>query len=441
MLTTTENTNKSDDEKMFDEFKAMQGEYHKLYSSYFSGRKRHDDVNETNIYQSSIFMIDMVLQCCLNFKKFTSSYSSILKKAKAFLVAYTCELEKSFDRKKKEDEGETQNNKCIVYNKQPEVKKKINITHNGKRIEMENIFNKFHQRNEQRVKEQVVADKSPLNSQNTINSSVTDLDESINSILGENFAKKKTFEAVKPKIAGDKQEFFAQDNNFTDGISDQNDLNGFKGADGEHFENIIASKTNDMIDLSDELFQSLGIDFAAPGGNNDNTTIPLNRLSNQRNKKRYKFNTNVNQNKRKKNDNISNYVRQQPKQQHYSLSKSFFNNLHHNRSQDSQVAASVDFQSTNIPKNLENNTSFAARINNLCVKHKISHPEYVIERTNNVFICTAEFFSQKFTSRYFKTKEEAKNDVCRLICAFLEPAKNNIGKYYEEFILGGKSNQ
>ncbi|ELQ74618.1 hypothetical protein THOM_2533 [Trachipleistophora hominis] len=437
-MTLTENTNKLDDKKMFDEFKAMQNEYHKLYLSYFSEGKRYDDVNETNIYQSSIFMIDMVLQCCLNFRECTSFYSSILKSAKTFLVAYTCELEKSFDKKKRENNVEAQNNKCIVYSKQPDIKKKINVTYNGKRAEMENIFNKFHRRNEQKVEEKVVMDNSPLSTQTEVKISAENFDESINSILQGCSAVKKAFEIGEPEIASEKQELFLQDNNFIDDADVQNEI---KDTENTQFENIIVNKTNDMIDLSDDLFQSLGIDFATPGNANDTSAIPINRLSNQRNKKRYRFNTNTNQNKRKKNDHTPNNTRQQQKQQHCSLSKSFFNNLHHNKSQDNQAAVNTGSAVTNNSKNIENNASFAARINNLCVKHKISHPEYVIERTNNVYICTAEFFSQKFTSRYFKTKEEAKNDVCRLICAFLEPAKDNIGKYYEEFILGGKNRQ
>lgn len=53
------------DEKLSKDFKDMQNAFYKLYSTYFNECKRYDDVNEENIYKSSVFMIDMVLQCVL----------------------------------------------------------------------------------------------------------------------------------------------------------------------------------------------------------------------------------------------------------------------------------------------------------------------------------------------------------------------------------------
>lgn len=67
---------------------------------------------------------------------------------------------------------------------------------------------------------------------------------------------------------------------------------------------------------------------------------------------------------------------------------------------------------------------FYSFINNHCVNNRVNFPEYCIEKQNDVYICKAEYYNEKFTSKYFFDKEDAKKDVCRLIYNYI--VKNHL---------------
>lgn len=68
----------------------------------------------------------------------------------------------------------------------------------------------------------------------------------------------------------------------------------------------------------------------------------------------------------------------------------------------------------------ENAEAFYNLVKNHCTSRGICLPEYVIEKENGVFMCRADFASEKFTSRYAYSKDGAKEDVFRMICKFIQ---------------------
>lgn len=502
MLPPNKNTIRLDDEKIFKDFKAMQSEYRELYSSYFSKYNMHNEVSEKNICKSSVYMIDMVLQCCLVFKRYSSSHSMILKRAKAFLITYTNDLRKLFEQaeyvspdsqNKRPDiidlddylvEGYDQNtisidsppkivcSRSIIdaddqsiaeekpssidiedqsirdgsrntistnqlpmeenlgisnTNDQPingnsqnstmyddnRNKMNNNIVYSDKRLEMENIFIKFSKTNQSNHVDNESTASASKNAQQMQNIS------SMNKYDGDN-TKNMNADIQPPDI-----------HNNTNAIipSHVGGPDTFNSEDINSFASLVSDKSTDVININDDLFKSLGlsIDLSATESINENRP-QMNK--NMRNKKRYRFNTNTNVNKKKRIDNTQNNNRQVSRTQHRSLSKNFFANIRRDKSTENPLPSFMA-QDVNNTKSYPQKTSYTSQISNLCIRRNISHPEYVLEHTNDMFICTAEFFKHKFTSRYFKTREEAKEDVCRLICAFLEPMKNNIDNYYK----------
>ncbi|EJW01819.1 hypothetical protein EDEG_00343 [Edhazardia aedis USNM 41457] len=67
---------------------------------------------------------------------------------------------------------------------------------------------------------------------------------------------------------------------------------------------------------------------------------------------------------------------------------------------------------------IQDNTHVFA-VNWYCRELCILFPEYMIEKQNDVFICTADFLNNKFSSKYFFKKDEAKEDVCKNIYNFV----------------------
>ncbi|KAF7683880.1 hypothetical protein TCON_0920 [Astathelohania contejeani] len=73
--------------------------------------------------------------------------------------------------------------------------------------------------------------------------------------------------------------------------------------------------------------------------------------------------------------------------------------------------------------------NYLDEINKYCISLNIPFPEYIIEKQNEVYLCSAEFRGLTFTSKYFKTKEGAKEDACRLIFNSLKSEVNPEWKY------------
>ncbi|EPR79053.1 hypothetical protein SLOPH_1882 [Spraguea lophii 42_110] len=86
---------------------------------------------------------------------------------------------------------------------------------------------------------------------------------------------------------------------------------------------------------------------------------------------------------------------------------------------------------TNTYKNIlkDGNIEYNERITNICKELYVFPPEYLLEKQNGVYICEAQFLGQKFTSKYFCEKLEAKMDVCKSICIFLLDQIKHIGKF------------
>lgn len=64
--------------------------------------------------------------------------------------------------------------------------------------------------------------------------------------------------------------------------------------------------------------------------------------------------------------------------------------------------------------------NYTELVKNYCIGQKIYFPEYLIEKHNGVFVCTAEFQGENFSSIYAYTKEEAKEGVCKKIFEYIE---------------------
>lgn len=83
------------------------------------------------------------------------------------------------------------------------------------------------------------------------------------------------------------------------------------------------NKSDEKIDINDDLFTNLGLNFPAFDDLNDEKLMNDHKLIRIRNKRRFKFHNNQNK-KKKKIDNQSNNNCSQGKQQHNSLTKIFF---------------------------------------------------------------------------------------------------------------------
>lgn len=69
---------------------------------------------------------------------------------------------------------------------------------------------------------------------------------------------------------------------------------------------------------------------------------------------------------------------------------------------------------------IEYKESFSVNINNYCINNSISHPEYLFEKSNGVYICRAMFMNEKIESRYAYDINVAKEDACNLIWSFIK---------------------
>lgn len=75
--------------------------------------------------------------------------------------------------------------------------------------------------------------------------------------------------------------------------------------------------------------------------------------------------------------------------------------------------------------NSPNGTLFSQIVHKHCTENRECFPEYLVEKQNGVFICKAEFLSESFTSKYAYSKEDAKEDVCKMIYKFIEERETN----------------
>lgn len=63
--------------------------------------------------------------------------------------------------------------------------------------------------------------------------------------------------------------------------------------------------------------------------------------------------------------------------------------------------------------------TFYSLVKKHCASRRVCLPEYEIEKQNGVYMCRAEFVSETFTSRYAYTKDDAREDVFRMIYRFI----------------------
>lgn len=63
---------------------------------------------------------------------------------------------------------------------------------------------------------------------------------------------------------------------------------------------------------------------------------------------------------------------------------------------------------------------FSLLVKEHCKIYKLCYPEYMFEKTNGLFICKAEFDNEEFTSKYAYKKEDAKEEVSKMVHEFIQ---------------------
>ncbi|KRH93780.1 hypothetical protein M153_5760004127 [Pseudoloma neurophilia] len=61
---------------------------------------------------------------------------------------------------------------------------------------------------------------------------------------------------------------------------------------------------------------------------------------------------------------------------------------------------------------------FATRLTNFCSENTFELPEFIFEKDSGAFVCCTDFLKQKFRSRHHKSRQDAKNEVCKYILEF-----------------------
>ncbi|RVD93362.1 hypothetical protein TUBRATIS_001020 [Tubulinosema ratisbonensis] len=100
--------------------------------------------------------------------------------------------------------------------------------------------------------------------------------------------------------------------------------------------------------------------------------------------------------------------------------------LHKSTNYDNNMIS--DAQETSVPglkytnenyNNEEKKIDYATEVKNFCKENKYCYPEYMFEKTNGLFICSAEFENEVFTSKYAYSKEDSKDEVCKMILEYI----------------------
>src|SRR5699024_4644702 len=65
-------------------------------------------------------------------------------------------------------------------------------------------------------------------------------------------------------------------------------------------------------------------------------------------------------------------------------------------------------------------TDYSTAVKNFCKENMYCYPEYMFEKTNGLFICSAEFENELFTSKYAYSKDDSKEEVCKMILDYIK---------------------
>ncbi|KCZ82515.1 hypothetical protein H312_00173 [Anncaliia algerae PRA339] len=71
-------------------------------------------------------------------------------------------------------------------------------------------------------------------------------------------------------------------------------------------------------------------------------------------------------------------------------------------------------------REMDGNCDYYAMVKDYCMNKHLCYPEYIFEKTNGLFICTADFENETFTSKYAYKKEDSKEEVSKKIYEFIK---------------------
>lgn len=389
-------------QRLFEDIKKMHQDFLNLYSDLYKNRL-FESVNSTNFRRSSILMIDFVLQCLIQSNNVFHN-SDVLEKAKLFLIAYTNEMRKSFPMNNQIFErriAENMNpNKENLFNKSfeqgdvPTIDDLIKNVTSGKQ-NRENVRNSKETENK----------RSSLECQKQINTHedilTSFLTEFKNSQQMDEHNQQENSKRIKNENNQNLEAFIEKENtlfkspkndqfkNYTD--SDELDKY-FKTSQKRLSNNRNKSKNQD------DFLQTLGLEGFL--SDSHGKTSGKNRKN-----RNNKINC-VDQSRNCNNRDLSKDSNNQSKRN---------NQIYENRNNNDKYHETSIIKFRIGKKGMDESVPCLKRIIHICTENSVDIPEFTFERTNDLFLCTAEFMNMKLTSRFFKGREDAKNDVCKNI--------------------------
>lgn len=343
-------------------FESMHKDFLYIHRSFFKDIMKPKNVQKQNLYQSSIEMIDLVLQCMIiGSRSFKSE--KLLGKAQCFVISYISEMDKMINQIRNKNrfdksEGFNQINDDCQYYKQ--------------KSDLDDLLEQIESKEFKSQDVSLNHDKHVMIE--VIHESLSDdLNHSTSHALNRQSkrSRRKKNHRTRNSILRnlDKQQAMEIDPQFDDPTQSEIEL-FFDHCKKDKEENIRLPKYRKIQDNN----QSRNINTRSR-----HSMVP-NKIS-------------ISEEREFLNKN-----RQEPKSNTINIQKHFNLNIS--------------------PEIRDPSTPVTTRLNILCSNNQLNLPEFTFERKNNLFVCTTNFLNQRFCSRHLKSRIEAKKELCEFIIHF-----------------------